>query len=27
VRASGVRADLGPYLPVLEMPGKAGAEH
>jgi hypothetical protein len=27
VRASGVRADLGPYLPVLEMPGAAGAEH
>ena len=25
VRASGVRADLGPYLPVLEMPGAAGA--
>lgn len=27
VRASGVRADLAPYLPVLEMPGEAGAEH
>ena len=27
VRASGVRADLGPYLPVLEMPGAVGAEH
>jgi hypothetical protein len=27
VRASGVRADLGPYLPVLEMPGAAGPEH
>ena len=27
VRASGVRADLGPYLPVLEMPGAAGSEH
>ena len=27
VRASGVRADLAPYLPVLEMPGQAGAEH
>jgi len=27
VRASGVRADLGPYLPVLVMPGAAGAEH
>ena len=27
VRASGVRADLGPYLPVLEMPGAAAAEH
>jgi hypothetical protein len=27
VRASGVRADLGPYLPVLELPGAAGAEH
>jgi len=27
VRASGVRADLGPYLPVLEMPGAGGAEH
>ncbi len=27
VRASGVRADLGPYLPVLQMPGAAGAEH
>ena len=27
VRASGVRADLGPYLPVLEMPGPAGPEH
>jgi len=27
VRASGVRADLAPYLPVLEMPGEVGAEH
>ena len=27
VRASGVRADLGPYLPVLKMPGASGAEH
>ena len=27
VRASGVRADLGPYLPVLAMPGAVGAEH
>jgi len=27
VRASGVRADLGPYLPVLEMPGAGGPEH
>ena len=27
VRASGVRADLGPYLPVLEMPGAVAAEH
>ena len=27
VRASGVRADLAPYLPVLEMPGAAGAKH
>ena len=27
VRASGVRADLGPYLPVLKMPGVVGAEH
>jgi uncharacterized SCP-like protein len=27
VRASGVRADLAPYLPVLEMPGEAGAKH
>jgi Bacterial SCP ortholog len=27
VRASGVRADLGPYLPVLEMPDAGGAEH
>jgi Bacterial SCP ortholog len=27
VRASGVRADLGPYLPVLEMPGAGAAEH
>jgi len=27
VRASGVRADLGPYLPVLRVPGAAGAEH
>jgi len=27
VRASGVRADLGPYLPVLRMTGAAGAEH
>ena len=27
VRASGIRADLGPYLPVLEMPGAVGAEH
>jgi hypothetical protein len=27
VRASGVRADLGPYLPVLELPGAVGAEH
>jgi hypothetical protein len=27
VRASGVRADLGPYLPVLEMPGAGGGEH
>ena len=27
VRASGVRADLGPYLPVLKMPGAVGAEH
>lgn len=27
VRASGVRADLGPYLPVLEMPGARGPEH
>jgi Bacterial SCP ortholog len=27
VRASGVRADLGPYLPVLEMPGAVGPEH
>lgn len=27
VRASGVRADLGAYLPVLEMPGAVVAEH
>ena len=27
VRASGVRADLGAYLPVLEMPGACTAEH
>jgi len=27
VRASGVRADLAPCLPVLEMPGEAGPEH
>jgi hypothetical protein len=27
VRASGVRADLAPYLPVLDMPGEVGAEH
>src|SRR6516164_136777 len=27
VRASGVRADLGPYLPVLEMRGAGGPEH
>lgn len=27
VRASGVRADLGPYLPVLDMPGAVGTEH
>ena len=27
VRASGVRADLAPYLPVLELPGEAGPEH
>jgi hypothetical protein len=27
VRASGVRADLAPYLPVLKMPGEGGAEH
>lgn len=27
VRASGVRADLGPYLPVLKMPGAVRAEH
>ena len=27
VRASGVRADLAPYLPVLDMPGEAGPEH
>ena len=27
VRASGVRADLAPYLPVLEMPGEARPEH
>jgi hypothetical protein len=27
VRASGVRADLAPYLPVLEVPGEAGPEH
>jgi hypothetical protein len=27
VRASGVRADLAPYLPVLEMPGEPGPEH
>ena len=27
VRASGVRADLSPYLPVLEMPGAVGSEH
>jgi hypothetical protein len=27
VRASGVRADLGPYLPVLEMPGPVRPEH
>ena len=27
VRASGVRADLGPYLPVLEMPCAVGSEH
>jgi hypothetical protein len=27
IRASGVRADLGPYLPVLEMPGAGAAEH
>ena len=27
VRASGVRADLAPYLPVLEMPGAGAAEH
>ena len=27
VRASGVRADLAPYLPVLELPGERGTEH
>jgi hypothetical protein len=27
VRASGVRADLAPYLPVLELPGEGGTEH
>jgi len=27
VRASGVRADLAPYLPVLKMPGAGGTEH
>ena len=27
VRASGVRADLGAYLPVLEMPGACTGEH
>jgi uncharacterized SCP-like protein len=27
VRASGVRADLAPYLPVLEMPGEARPKH
>ena len=27
VRASGVRADLGPYLPVLQMPGAGAEEH
>jgi hypothetical protein len=27
VRASGVRADLGPYLPVLQMPGAGAGEH
>ena len=27
VRASGVRADLAPYLPVLQMRGAGGAEH
>jgi hypothetical protein len=27
VRASGVRADLSPYLPVLEMPGAGHPEH
>jgi hypothetical protein len=27
VRASGVRADLAPYLPVLDMPGEAAPEH
>ena len=27
VRASGVRADLGAYLPVLDMPGACTAEH
>ena len=27
VRASGVRADLGPYLPVLQMPGARAGEH
>lgn len=27
VRASGVRADLGAYLPVLDLPGACTAEH
>jgi hypothetical protein len=27
VRASGVRADLAPYLPLLDMPGEDGPEH
>jgi uncharacterized SCP-like protein len=27
VRASGVRADLAPYLPVLELPGESAPEH